>query len=198
MWIGSNVVVLDGVTIGDHCVIGAGAVVTKDVPPWTVTAGNPARPVRDRRTGRTTGAGAPGASGWRTPWPDSPTRPVSRPPSSSTGAGTPRPAGTSTGLGHRRPCARTATPSRSPTCCWARPRRRCPGPSTPNGCVPCRTRLPDWSPNTDRTAAPARCPHRQPTVGLVIPPPSTTCCRWATLSGFWARVSPTPFMPPPA
>lgn len=49
VWIGSHVVVVDGVTIGDHCVIGAGAVVTKDLPAWTVAAGNPARPLRDRR-----------------------------------------------------------------------------------------------------------------------------------------------------
>lgn len=49
VWIGSHVVVLDGVTIGDHCVVGAGAVVTKDLAPWTVAAGNPARPLRDRR-----------------------------------------------------------------------------------------------------------------------------------------------------
>ncbi|MEO3789232.1 acyltransferase [Nonomuraea sp. B10E15] len=51
VWIGSNVVVLDGVTIGDHAVVGAGAVVTKDVPAWAMVAGNPARPIRDRRTG---------------------------------------------------------------------------------------------------------------------------------------------------
>ncbi|MPY57296.1 acyltransferase [Streptomyces spongiae] len=49
VWIGSHVVVVDGVSIGDHCVIGAGAVVTKDMPAWTVAAGNPARPLRDRR-----------------------------------------------------------------------------------------------------------------------------------------------------
>ncbi|MFE9438719.1 acyltransferase [Streptomyces sp. NPDC006602] len=49
VWIGSHVVVVDGVTIGDHCVIGAGAVVTKDLPAWTVAAGNPARRIRDRR-----------------------------------------------------------------------------------------------------------------------------------------------------
>ncbi|MEV0614268.1 acyltransferase [Nonomuraea sp. NPDC050404] len=49
VWIGSNVVVLDGVTIGDHAVIGAGSVVTKDVPAWAMVAGNPARPLRDRR-----------------------------------------------------------------------------------------------------------------------------------------------------
>ncbi|MFF0156807.1 acyltransferase [Streptomyces sp. NPDC005263] len=49
VWIGSHVVVVDGVTIGDHCVIGAGAVVTRDLPAWTVAAGNPARHIRDRR-----------------------------------------------------------------------------------------------------------------------------------------------------
>ncbi|MEU6714374.1 acyltransferase [Nonomuraea sp. NPDC046802] len=59
VWIGSNVVVLDGVTIGDHAVIGAGSVVTKDVPAWAMVAGNPARPIRDRRTPRPpTAAGA--------------------------------------------------------------------------------------------------------------------------------------------
>lgn len=49
VWIGSHVVVVDGVTIGDHCVVGAGAVVTRDLPAWTVAAGNPARHIRDRR-----------------------------------------------------------------------------------------------------------------------------------------------------
>jgi acetyltransferase-like isoleucine patch superfamily enzyme len=53
VWIGSNVVIVDGVTVGAHSVIGAGAVVTKDVPPWSVMGGNPARRLRDRRdTGR--------------------------------------------------------------------------------------------------------------------------------------------------
>ncbi|MFJ9682796.1 acyltransferase [Streptomyces sp. NPDC101194] len=60
VWIGSHVIVVDGVTIGDHCVIGAGAVVTKDLPPWTVAAGNPARPLRDRRD---TGPRPPRAGG---------------------------------------------------------------------------------------------------------------------------------------
>ncbi|RKN44943.1 acyltransferase [Streptomyces hoynatensis] len=49
VWIGSHVVILDGVTIGAHCVVGAGAVVTKDLPAWSVVAGNPARRLRDRR-----------------------------------------------------------------------------------------------------------------------------------------------------
>ncbi|KUO03068.1 acyltransferase [Streptomyces caeruleatus] len=63
VWIGSNVVVVDGVTIGDHCVVGAGAVVTRDLPAWTVAAGNPARPLRDRRHGSTGSAGKPGGAG---------------------------------------------------------------------------------------------------------------------------------------
>ncbi|MEE1801945.1 acyltransferase [Streptomyces sp. JV176] len=59
VWIGSNVVVLDGVTIGDHCVVGAGSVVTKDLAPWTIAAGNPARPMRDRRAPGASRGGAP-------------------------------------------------------------------------------------------------------------------------------------------
>lgn len=54
VWIGSSVLVLDGITIGAHSIIGAGAVVTKDVEPWSVIAGNPARKLRDRRTPRPT------------------------------------------------------------------------------------------------------------------------------------------------
>lgn len=49
VWIGSNVTVLDGVSIGAHAVIGAGAVVARDVPDWGVAVGNPARVIRDRR-----------------------------------------------------------------------------------------------------------------------------------------------------
>ncbi|MEZ2129486.1 MULTISPECIES: DapH/DapD/GlmU-related protein [unclassified Sinorhizobium] len=47
VWIGMNVTVLKGVTIGEGAVIAAGSVVTKDVPPWTLVGGNPARPIRD-------------------------------------------------------------------------------------------------------------------------------------------------------
>jgi acetyltransferase-like isoleucine patch superfamily enzyme len=47
-WLGANVVVLDGVTIGDGAVMAAGAVVTGDVDPGTVVAGVPARPLRRR------------------------------------------------------------------------------------------------------------------------------------------------------
>jgi maltose O-acetyltransferase len=45
-WIGGSVMIRPGVTIGDRCVIGAGSVVTKDVPDDTVAAGNPAKPIR--------------------------------------------------------------------------------------------------------------------------------------------------------
>jgi acetyltransferase-like isoleucine patch superfamily enzyme len=45
-WIGCSCVILRGVTIGEGAVVGAGSVVTKDVPPWTLVAGNPARAVR--------------------------------------------------------------------------------------------------------------------------------------------------------
>jgi acetyltransferase-like isoleucine patch superfamily enzyme len=49
VWIGTHAVVCDGVTIGAHSVVAAGAVVTRDVPPYSVVAGIPARVVRDRR-----------------------------------------------------------------------------------------------------------------------------------------------------
>ena len=47
VWIGYETVILSGVTIGDGCVIGAGAVVTRDVPPRTFAAGNPCRVIRE-------------------------------------------------------------------------------------------------------------------------------------------------------
>lgn len=46
VWIGANAVILPGVTIGNHCVIAAGAVVTKDVPPHSLVAGVPAKVIK--------------------------------------------------------------------------------------------------------------------------------------------------------
>jgi len=46
-WFGANVVVCPGVTIGDGCVIGAGSVVTKDIPAGVFAAGNPCRIIRE-------------------------------------------------------------------------------------------------------------------------------------------------------
>lgn len=48
VWVGCRCVILDGVRIGHDAVIGAGAVVTRDVPPFAVAVGNPARIVRYR------------------------------------------------------------------------------------------------------------------------------------------------------
>ena len=45
-WLGGGVVVCPGVTIGKRCVIGAGSVVTKDIPDDCLAAGNPARVIR--------------------------------------------------------------------------------------------------------------------------------------------------------
>ena len=45
-WIGANVVVTAGVTIGKHSVIAAGCVVTKNIPPYSVAVGNPARVIK--------------------------------------------------------------------------------------------------------------------------------------------------------
>lgn len=45
-WIGMNVLILKGVTVGEGAIVGAGSVVTKDVEPWTMVAGNPARVVK--------------------------------------------------------------------------------------------------------------------------------------------------------
>ena len=48
VWIGHGAVVLPGRNIGTGAVVAAGAIVTKDVPAYTIVAGNPARPIRRR------------------------------------------------------------------------------------------------------------------------------------------------------
>ena len=47
VWFGAGVLVLPGVTIGDHCVIGAGSVVNKDIPSHTMAAGNPCKVIKE-------------------------------------------------------------------------------------------------------------------------------------------------------
>ncbi len=51
-FIGGRAIIMPGVKVGDHCIVGAGAVVTKDVPPHSLVAGNPARVIE---SGITTG-----------------------------------------------------------------------------------------------------------------------------------------------
>ena len=52
VWIGTNVIILPGVNVGSHCIIGAGAIVTKDVPDYAIVGGNPAKIIRMRNEGR--------------------------------------------------------------------------------------------------------------------------------------------------
>lgn len=53
VWIGYEAVIMAGVTIGDGAIIGARALVTKDVPPYTIVGGVPAKPIRRRFDDRT-------------------------------------------------------------------------------------------------------------------------------------------------
>jgi acetyltransferase-like isoleucine patch superfamily enzyme len=46
-WIGARSIILKGVTVGEGAIVGAGSVVTKDIPAFTIVAGNPARTVRE-------------------------------------------------------------------------------------------------------------------------------------------------------
>ena len=49
VFIGCNVVICNAVTIGKGAIVGAGSIVTKDIPPYQVWAGNPARYIKDRK-----------------------------------------------------------------------------------------------------------------------------------------------------
>jgi len=49
VWVGANAIILDGVEIGPHCIVAAGAVVTKSFESYQVIGGNPARALADRR-----------------------------------------------------------------------------------------------------------------------------------------------------
>ena len=50
VWLGSNSVIVAGVKIGDGAIIAAGSVVTKDIPPYAVAAGSPAKPIKNRKS----------------------------------------------------------------------------------------------------------------------------------------------------
>jgi maltose O-acetyltransferase len=49
VWIGTRSIILPGVKVGSHSIIGAGSIVTKDVPEWAIVAGNPAKLIRYRK-----------------------------------------------------------------------------------------------------------------------------------------------------
>jgi len=49
VWIGSKTIILPGIYVGSHAIIGAGSVVTKDVPEWAIVGGNPAKIIRYRK-----------------------------------------------------------------------------------------------------------------------------------------------------
>lgn len=53
VWCGDRVIVLPGVTIGEGTIIGAGSIVTRDIPPYCIAAGNPARVIKKWNKGKT-------------------------------------------------------------------------------------------------------------------------------------------------
>jgi len=48
-WLGAKSMIMDGCNVGDYCIIGAGAIVTKNIPDYSIAVGTPARVVKDRR-----------------------------------------------------------------------------------------------------------------------------------------------------
>ena len=49
VWIGQRAIIKPGTKVGSHAIIGAGSIVTKDVPEWAIVAGNPAKIIRMRK-----------------------------------------------------------------------------------------------------------------------------------------------------
>ena len=62
VWIGANVVIIDGITVASHSIIAAGSIVTRDIPEYSIVAGNPARVLRDRRQPKKVPTGKKGLS----------------------------------------------------------------------------------------------------------------------------------------
>jgi acetyltransferase-like isoleucine patch superfamily enzyme len=56
VWLGANAVVVDGVTIGQGSIIGAGSVVTRSIPPYSIAVGSPAKPIKSRQEQNITSA----------------------------------------------------------------------------------------------------------------------------------------------
>jgi acetyltransferase-like isoleucine patch superfamily enzyme len=48
VWIGANVIILPNVIIREGCIVGAGSVITKSLPPYTICVGNPCKPIKSR------------------------------------------------------------------------------------------------------------------------------------------------------
>lgn len=59
VWIGANAVILDGVRIGSHSIVAAGAIVTRDVPAYSIVGGNPAKLIRSRLAGEAAATAEP-------------------------------------------------------------------------------------------------------------------------------------------